>query len=423
MNRDLPPSATRLYFLDWVRIVAFFVLILYHVGMYYVSWDWHVKSPFAGAGPEPFMMLSSPWRLGLLFFVAGVGASLMLRKLGTAPFLRRRSLRLLVPLAFGMLVIVPPQPYLEVVEKLGYADGYGAFMRLYLQAYDGFCREDCLILPTWNHLWFVAYLWIYTVLLAAIVALLGARFDWIVARAGVLLHGWKLIALPAVLLALARIGLVEHFPTNHGVVGDWYNHAMSFLPFLLGALVARVPGFWTRPAVLRWQALGIAATGWALLVVWDAVTYEVLVPQVVAVIRPIMYAMYALLAWSAIVAACGFAARHLDRDSPARRYLNEAIFPVYILHQSLVVVLAHGMKPLHIAPAVESVLLVVLTVSLSFGAHELIRRVHVLRPLFGLAPRRRNTAPAAEPASGSPPAPSQRAEVHAGAGLLTQPAR
>lgn len=410
MNRHLTPSATRLYFLDWVRILAFFLLIVYHVGMYYVSWDWHVKSPFAGTGPEPFMKLSSPWRLSLLFFVAGAGASLMLRKLGAASFVRRRSLRLLVPLVFGMLVIVPPQPYLEVVEKLGYADGYRAFMGLYLQAYDGFCREDCLILPTWNHLWFVAYLWIYTVLLGGLVAVLGERFDRIAAHAGALLHGWKLIALPAALLALARINLVEHFPTNHAVVGDWYNHAMSFLCFLLGALVARVPGFWTRPALLRWHALGIAATGWALLLMWDAVTYEVVPRQVVAVLRPLMYAVYAVLAWSAIMAACGFAARHLDRDGPARRYLNEAVFPVYILHQTLIVVLAHAMQPLRIAPGLEAILLIVLTLTLSFGAFELIRRVRLLRPLFGLAPRTLGTAPAAEPA------PAQPAHAQAAAG-------
>lgn len=388
MTRDHHLPAARLYFLDWVRILAFFLLILYHTGMYYVTWDWHVKSPFAGTGPEPFMMLSSPWRLGLLFFVAGVAASLMLRKAGTASFLRRRSARLLLPLVFGMLVIVPPQPYFEVVEKLGYAGGYGAFMGLYLQAYPGFCREDCLILPTWNHLWFVAYLWIYTMLLGATIAALGPRFDRIAARLGSLLHGWKLLALPAGLLAIARIALVEHFPTNHSVVGDWYNHAMSFLPFLLGALVARVPGFWTRLDRLRWQALGIAAAGWTLLVLWDAVTYEVITPQVVAVLRPIMYAVYALLAWSAIVAACGFAARHLDRDGPARRYLNEAVFPVYILHQTLIVVLAHTMKPLRIAAGVEAVLLVVLTVTLSFGTYALVRRVRPLRPLFGLAPQR-----------------------------------
>jgi hypothetical protein len=388
MNHHDPAHSARLYFLDWVRILAFFLLIVYHVGMYYVSWGWHVKSPFAGTGPEPFMMMSSPWRLGLLFFIGGVAASLMLRKLGTARFLKRRSLHLLPPLVFGMLVVVPPQSYFEVVEKLGYAGSYRDFMGLYLQGYGGFCQDGCLKLPTWNHLWFVAYLWIYTMLLGAMVALLGPRLDRIAARAGTLLRGWKLIVLPAAVLALARIALVERFPTNHAVVNDWCNHAMSFLPFLLGALVARVPGFWSRPAPLRWHAFGIAATGWACLVMWDAVTWDIATPAAVAVLRPIMFSVYALTAWSATVAACGFAVRHLDRDGHARRYLNEAIFPVYILHQSLIVVLAHAMKPLRIAPGPEALMLVVLTTTLSFGCFELVRRVRPLRPLFGLAPEK-----------------------------------
>jgi len=66
-----PAASARRYDLDWLRIFAFGLLILYHVGMYYVSWDWHVKSPFASTTLEPLMMLSSPWRLALLFFVSG----------------------------------------------------------------------------------------------------------------------------------------------------------------------------------------------------------------------------------------------------------------------------------------------------------------------------------------------------------------
>ena len=62
--------------LDWVRILAFGLLIFYHVGMYYVTWGWHVKSPFASHAIEPLMMLSSPWRLSLLFFVSGCATAL-----------------------------------------------------------------------------------------------------------------------------------------------------------------------------------------------------------------------------------------------------------------------------------------------------------------------------------------------------------
>ena len=112
-----PTASNRLYFLDWLRIIAFFVLIFYHVGMYYVSWDWHVKSPFASSAIEPLMLMSSPWRLGLLFLISGVASSFMLGKLSAPRFMRERSWRLLVPLLFGMAVIVPPQPFFEVVEK------------------------------------------------------------------------------------------------------------------------------------------------------------------------------------------------------------------------------------------------------------------------------------------------------------------
>jgi glucan biosynthesis protein C len=122
----------RRYDLDWVRIGAFMLLIFYHVGMYYVTWDWHVKSPHASHDIEPLMTLTSPWRLSLLFLVSGVTTGYLLARQGARHFLGGRSTRLLIPLAFGMLVIVPPQSYLEVVEKVGYAGNYAEFFRLYI---------------------------------------------------------------------------------------------------------------------------------------------------------------------------------------------------------------------------------------------------------------------------------------------------
>ena len=386
MQPPLRPLDTRQYFLDWVRILAFFVLIAYHVGMYYVSWDWHVKSPFASAAPEPFMLMSAPWRLTLLFFVAGAASRFMLGRVSIGGFVRRRSLRLLLPLVFGMLVIVPPQPYLEVVEKLGYGDGYGAFLRLYYSAYGGFCREDCLDLPTWNHLWFVAYLWVYTLVLALLVALLPpARLERLAERGAQLVQGWKLIVLPAAVLALVRILLVERFPSTHGLVDDWYNHAAYLPPFLLGALMAKHARFWEQLEAQRWLALALALCAWTGIVIWQHAPHDQLDPAVMAVLRPLTRSTWALCAWSAIVSACGFARRHLNLDGPARRYLTEAVFPVYIAHQTLIVVLAHALKPLRIAPGLEALLLIVLTAGGCFALFELVRRSALLRPLFGLS--------------------------------------
>ncbi len=394
-------SSSRLFFLDWVRIIAFFVLILFHVGMYYVTWDWHVKSPFASDTPESFMMLSAPWRLGLLFLVSGVASRCMLAKTGAGAFMRQRSWRLLLPLAFGMLVIVPPQPYFEVIEKYAYQGSYLDFMQLYLHNYRGFITGPGkhLVLPTWNHLWFVAYLWIYTMVLGAMAP--GERFAALAQRAAALLTGWKLMVLPAAVLALARVLLAARFPQTHDVVTDWYNHAMYFFLFLLGALMAREGAFWARVDGLRWMGLGIAFACWALLKICFSIPDGLVADHYWDWLNPCHRVVWALYQWSAIVAACGFAHRHLQFDSANRRYLAQAVFPVYIVHQTLIVSMAHALKPVRFAPGIEAMLLVVLTLTISFAVVEVVRRCAPLRPLFGLgkAPTRAVARQARRPAA------------------------
>jgi len=383
----------RLYFLDWLRIAAFFLLVLYHIGMYYVSWDWHVKSPHAGDAIAPLMFLSSPWRMSLLFLISGVAAGCMVRKVPAMRFLRQRSWRLLLPLVFGMLVIVPPQPYFEVIEKVGYGGSYADFMRLYLSAYDGFCREDCLVLPTWNHLWFVAYLWSYSVVLCLAVLAIGAdRMTRLGARCEAVLTGWRAILLPAAYLVAARLLLRPYFDETHALVDDWYNHSVYLPVFLLGVVLAAQRGFWLELARLRFTTLGIALACWAVFVCLDAVAgawYEV------PAFRFAFAMVRGLLQWCAILAACGFGQRHLDVDSAKRRYLTQAVFPVYILHQSLIIVLAMAMKPAHLPPVTEGAVLVVLTITLSFGIFEAVRRVPFLRPLFGIGADERPTVSSA----------------------------
>lgn len=392
------PSAGRLLFLDWLRICAFLLLILYHTGMYYVTWGWHVKSAYASDTIEPLMHLSSPWRLSLLFLISGVASAFILNKTGVAAFLRQRSVRLLVPLLFGMAVIVPPQSYFEVVEKLHYGGSYLDFLRLYASGYHGFCQESCLVLPTWNHLWFVSYLWVYTVALAAIAMLAGgamARWaEWL----DHLLTGWKLIALPVAALAAFRVVLAVRFPTTHALVDDWFEHANNFSLFLLGALMAFRPGFWARTELLRWPALGLALGCWCVGVIYhalpDAVRARIFSEAFYYAGAPLLV-LYALCQWSAIVAVCGYAHRHLRSDGPTRRYLTQAVFPVYILHQTLIVSMAHLLKPVHLSPGLEAAVLVILTLTISFAMFEVVRRFALLRPLFGISA----PLPAAAPAS------------------------
>ena len=139
-------ASGRQYALDWLRILAFGVLIAYHTGMYYVSWTFHIKSPNASSAAEPWMMLSSPWRMDLLFLISGAATAFMWRgKTGAAAApaasrLRERAKRLLLPLLFGALLIVPPQSYLEVVQQHGYTGSFSSFLPLYYTGYHGFCH-------------------------------------------------------------------------------------------------------------------------------------------------------------------------------------------------------------------------------------------------------------------------------------------
>ncbi len=384
MHHDpaLPP---RRFDLDWLRILAFGLLILYHVGMYYVSWDWHVKSPFASTALEPLMMASSPWRLSLLFFISGVATAYLLRR-QPAGFVASRARRLLIPLLFGMLVIVVPQAYYEVVEKAGYADGYLAFWQRYLLADRHFCRgTDCLQVPTWNHLWFVPYLFVYSLLLWAVQRLAPRAWARACERLGRWCAGWGLLLWPVLLLALWRVGLVARFPSTHNLVHDWYNHALYLSVFGLGAALACQAAPWDSFERRRWWALAGAVASYGFIV-WYFSIYSAGRTTVPDELRQCQRLIYAANQWWSIAAAVGFARRWSPADGPLRRYLTEAVFPFYIVHQSAIIVLAEQLKPLRLAPAVEGPLLVLATAAACLVSFEAVRRVRWLRPLFGLGP-------------------------------------
>jgi glucans biosynthesis protein C len=380
-------ASQRLYFLDWLRIGAFALLVLYHVGMYYVTWTWHVKSPDASSALEPFMRLSSPWRLSLLFLISGAATSFMLLRDGaTARWFGGRSQRLLLPLLFGMAVIVPPQSYFEVVQQHGYAGSYLDFMRLYFSgAGGGFCKagSGCLILPTWNHLWFVAYLFVYS---AALWLLLRAWPGALAAIANALaraLRGATLLWLPIALLALLRMALLDRFPPTHALIDDAYLHGTYFALFVVGAAWARDAQVWQHCAELRWPALVLA------LLAWGAMVLLALGMPTQAIWRWPARLAFAAMQWSAIVAAVGFARVHLNVDHHWRATLAESVFPVYIAHQTLIILFAMLFKPLHWAPALEGPLLAALTLGASFGVYLAVRRVPWLRTVFGLQPAAR----------------------------------
>ena len=376
-------AAERRVDLDWVRIGAFGLLIFYHVGMLYVSWGFHIKSVHRITALEPLMLVLNPWRLELLFLVSGVATRFMLRKCAPGRLLRSRSTRLLIPLVFGMLVIVPPQSYLQIVESLGYPAG---FLDFYLQHYfafgSQFCPNPCILLPTWNHLWFVAYLWIYTMALGAVLIVVPGIVEWIERRIAPALSGVLLLVVPSVLFAAYRFVLLPRFPSTHALFGDWYNHAVYVTVFLIGFLLAHAKTFWDTIERRRWLALALAVMFFLsfLALLW---TRDAGAPHSLW-LKLYGGTAYGFYQWLCITAVLGFARRWLTADSAARRYLTDAIFPYYIVHQTAIILIAHQLQGRDLPAGLEASIVIGGTIAVCVLTYEIVRRVAVLRPLFGL---------------------------------------
>jgi hypothetical protein len=182
------------------------------------------------------------------------------------------------------------------------------------------------------------------------------------------------------------------------------------MTFLLGFVLAGARAPWVAIERSRWIALGLAILAWACIAAYNGFYGADLAPTPPHLLVLLQRVVYSAEQWLAIVAVLGFARRHLVRDNAARRYLTTAIFPVYILHQTVIVVIAHSLKSAQLSPAVEGPLLVIVTAAACFLGYEVIRRVRVLRTLFGLsaAPATSGTAarvPSA-PWAGSVPLPT-----------------
>ena len=375
------PSAARRPDLDLVRVVCIAVLLAYHVGMFFVSWDWHLKNPQLLRSLEPVMEVLHVLRMPLLMLVAGAGTALALGKRSLRAFAGDRTKRLLLPLVFGMLVVVPPQIYVERLDQGRFTGSYLAFWPSVLE---GVSYPEGS--TSWHHLWFVAYLFTYCLLALPLFAWLRrpsgqaflARFAAWAARRGALLA----LFLP---LAAIRIAL-RRYPETHALVDDPKLWASYGWLFVVGHLLGRAPGLWDRLAAQRHGHLGAFA-----------VLLAVLLPEAEFPFPFEHLAVWAM-AWAGMLAALGYARHHVRAERPWLRRAQALAYPFYIWHQTVIVVLAYGLLRWDpaLGPWARLALLLGGSFVGSWALCEAVARVPLLRPLFGLGPvRRRVEAPAA----------------------------
>jgi glucan biosynthesis protein C len=358
--------------IDALRVLAFGLLILYHVGMFYVAdWGWHVKSQYQSEWLQLPMRLVNQWRMPLLFIISGLALSFVVERYSPGRLALRRIWRLLLPLIFGMAIIVAPQCYYEALTKGLIEPGYGRFMLQYLTFQDfpgdAWGGEE-IIVWTWNHLWYLAYILFYTLVLTLLLAIGRRPLERLRGQVARLRGGW-LIGLPvAVLLVYGQL-VYPSFPyISHALLDDWYAHAMYGSLFFFGFLIGRDDGLWAEFARLRRVTLAGAVTMFVLLNLTDN--------------QLVIY----LNRWLWLMTVFGWGLHALNRPLRWLPYATEAVYPWYILHQTITVVLGYRLSQLALGPVVEPLLVLGGTVLGCYVLHEyVIRRTRLLRPLFGLA--------------------------------------
>lgn len=382
------PLTKREYGLDWLRIISFGLLILYHLGMFYVEWGWHVKSPHIQGWLDEVMRALNPWRLPLLFLISGAASRHMLGKLPASRFMAARTSRLFPPILLSVVLVVPPQSWLELVEKAGYAEG---FLNFWLTDYFEFGSSRGFVLPTWNHMWFVVYLWLYSLALGLMACVFRRFGGGLQGGFDLLFGGWRWLVLPFPVFLALRLTLHPVFGSTHALVDDFYNHAEYGFVFLLGFGMADSVA--VRESCRRyWRlAVALAVLGYVGVLGVNAIVDHYAHGQEAPPFGAEFWSAAVrtsrtMQMWAAVVALLGVALRFLDHDNAARRYLTEAIFPYYILHQTLIVVAGHYLARQGFPAGAEFLLIAAVVLGGCTLSHELIRRTGWLRPWFGLKP-------------------------------------
>ncbi|MEO8559333.1 MAG: acyltransferase family protein [Rhodospirillales bacterium] len=365
--------------IDWLRVLAFSLLILYHAGLPYVGWDWHVKDLDRWLALQEVMRFVSGWRMPVIFLIAGGTIMLSLGRRTAPAFVLDRLKRLLLPLAFGMLVIVPPQVYFQRLQE---GEFEGSFLDFYPHVFDGFYPDGNF---SWHHLWFLAYALVLALaLLPVLLWTRSASGAALLDRLSAILARYRLFMLLAMPLFAVQFFVAPISGVRNVLVGDWYGLAHYGVLMLAGALLYRSPVLLQSLERQRFGALAIGVIAYAGLELGFFSALSTRSHGIAAWLAYCALSAINLTAW--LMAIAGFA-RRWAKPTRFLRYATPAVYPFYILHQTIAVGVVFYLVQTDLPVALKYGAVVTATFAGCWLLYEfVVRRVAILRPLFGMNP-------------------------------------
>lgn len=374
-------NSQRLYYLDWLRVLAMLAVFFYHADRFFDFYGWHVKNPETNLLSSIHVALFGLWLMPLFFVLSGASSFLSLQVRSTGQFVKERFTRILIPLLIlGYWVISPPQSYLDRLTNNKFEGSFFDFLPYYTQGFDVFGGNF-----PWHgfHLWYLLYLFILSLLLLPFFIKVGKSGKSILSRLSRIFE-------PKGMLLVLPLPIV----------------AVRVMVDVLGMGDIRATGGWTLFAYLFYLAFGymIFSNNTLLQSIYRLRTPLTVLSIVLSIVyigfrffsdieisekTPNLYLLatfirvYASMAW--ILAFVGWSEKYLNFSNSHLKYANEAVLPFYILHQLVLLLIGYLVVQWSIPVFVKFLIIAFLSFfTIMFFYEFVIRRFIVFRFLFGM---------------------------------------
>jgi len=371
-------TAERVHHLDWLKVLIVYGIVVFHVSLVFTYGDWLVNNPERSLALSAFAAFCFPWGIPAMFLIAGADAWFGLRSRSAAEFVRKRFLRLLVPLVPGLLILSPLQRFVVSHNPPPPIERLPAYYLSFFRDLESIQWSLGVIGQYWLHLWFLAYLFGISLACAPLVKflhrpagrLLSARIVDEAQRRGLILF-----VLP---LMLTQVVLRPIFPSYQ----DWADVMTYTIAFVWGAVVLSDRRF---DQVILGQIRRILVAAVIATLMLGAVMY--LMPPHGAwreVLRALAWSLYV---WAWLHAVLYLGIRWLNFPHPVITYARESVLPLYVVHHPFVLLIASFVVTWSAGVWPKFLLIVVPVLATAVAIYEFgVRRWNITRVIFGLEP-------------------------------------
>lgn len=374
-------QTNRRYDLDWLRFIAILILLFYHTGMLFNSWSWHIKNNETSDHFRYWMMWFHYWRMPLLLFISGAGTYMALGKRTPRQFVRERVKKLFIPLLFGMFVIVPPQIYYEHITE------YGSYWDFYKTVFNFIPYPKGSF--SWHHLWFIMYLLLYSLLaLPLLLYLRSPRSEKF--KVGVLRYLSSpagLISIPFLIILFTQWLLRPSFPEEtHDLIHDWAYFVYYACFFVFGMIAYSNQRLWESIGLNRKHLL---TAGSFFVIILYIINFHFRgfyrLPASDHTLDIWFDVVAIMVAWSSLITVIAYGQHYLNRPHRLLPRFNEALYPFYILHQTVIIMIGYYICQLDWSISTKFWVVSLLTLVICVVLYMIfIQSNRVMRFLFGL---------------------------------------